>query len=533
MTAPPSASNNTGDAGNTEDADVMDVSGAAPNSAREHPDQPLVLQMRGISKWYPGARALTNADLDVRRGEVHVIAGENGAGKSTLMKILSGAVRADAGDILLDGTRVEFDSPSKARRLGISTIYQELTLVPHLSVAENIFLGKTPTRGFGIVDSRRVREESRRILAALGVAIDCDRPVHGLRLAQQQMVEVARALSDHARILVMDEPTSALSEREVGQLFATIGRVTAEGVAVLYISHRMDEVFRIGHRVTVLRDGCRVATRNISQVTPAELVRLMANRDVTDQYPPRARRRGEPLLRVERLDGGGLGDIAFTLHRGEILGIAGLVGAGRTRLARALIGADPIERKQVIVRGAPMRILSPADASRARIGFLPEDRKQQGLVLPLSVERNVSISHLPALARLGVVDRVTERREADEAIASLSIRTPGANQRVMNLSGGNQQKVVLAKWLAARADILIFDEPTRGIDVAARHDIYVLMNQLVADGAGVIMISSDLSEVLGMSDRILVMRGGRVTREFSADEATDAGVLQAALGVSA
>jgi ribose transport system ATP-binding protein len=357
--------------------------------------------------------------------------------------------------------------------------------------------------------------------------------VHRLRLAQQQMVEVARALSDQARILVMDEPTSALSEREVGQLFATIARLTADGVAVLYISHRMDEVFRIGHRVTVLRDGCHVATRNISDVTAAELVRLMANREVTEQYPPRARRRGAELLRVERLDGGGLKDVSFTLHRGEILGIAGLAGAGRTRLARALIGADHIDRKQVVVRGAPVRIETPADAARARIGFLPEDRKQQGLVLPLSVERNISISHLPALARLGLIDRAKEQREADDAIARLRIRTPGAGQRVRNLSGGNQQKVVLAKWLAARADILIFDEPTRGIDVAARHDIYVLMNRLVDDGAGLIMISSDLPEVLGMSDRILVMRGGRVNKEIAADEATDAVVLQAALGVPA
>jgi ribose transport system ATP-binding protein len=503
------------------------------SSAPAHPDDRLVLQMRGISKRYPGARALTGADLDVRRGEVHVIAGENGAGKSTLMKILSGAVRADAGEILLDGTRVEFDSPSKARRLGISTIYQELTLVPHLSVAENIFLGKTPTRWPGVVDARRMRQDARRILDGLGVAIDCDAPVHRLRLAQQQMVEVARALSDQARILVMDEPTSALSEREVGQLFATIARLTADGVAVLYISHRMDEVFRIGHRVTVLRDGCHVATRNISDVTAAELVRLMANREVTEQYPPRARRRGAELLRVERLDGGGLKDVSFTLHRGEILGIAGLAGAGRTRLARALIGADHIDRKQVVVRGAPVRIETPADAARARIGFLPEDRKQQGLVLPLSVERNISISHLPALARLGLIDRAKEQREADDAIARLRIRTPGAGQRVRNLSGGNQQKVVLAKWLAARADILIFDEPTRGIDVAARHDIYVLMNRLVDDGAGLIMISSDLPEVLGMSDRILVMRGGRVNKEIAADEATDAVVLQAALGVPA
>jgi ribose transport system ATP-binding protein len=498
-----------------------------------HEAGPPVLQMREMSKRYPGARALNGASLDVRRGEVHVVVGENGAGKSTLMKILSGAVRADAGEILLDGLRVDLDSPLRARKLGISTIYQELSLVPHLSVAENIFLGKTPTWWAGVVDSRRMRQDARRILDALGVSIDGDAPVHSLRLAQQQMVEVARALSDNARILVMDEPTSALSQREVEQLFATIARVISNGVAVIYISHRMDEVFRIGHRVTVLRDGSRVATRDIADVTAAELVRLMANREVSEQYPRRRHARGEELLRVDRLEGRGLKEISFTLHRGEILGVAGLVGAGRTRLARAIVGADQVGERRIVVRGAVEQIDSPVDAVRAGIGFLPEDRKQQGLVLPLSVERNISISHLSALARFGVVNHPKEHDEAESAIASLRIRTPGSDQLVLNLSGGNQQKVVLAKWLAAHADILIFDEPTRGIDVAARQDIYLLMNQLVENGAGLIMISSDLPEVLGMSDRILVMRGGRVIRELAAHEATDAAVLQAALGVPA
>ena len=497
-------------------------------------EQP-VLQMRGISKRYPGARALIGADLEVRAGEVHVVAGENGAGKSTMMKILSGAVRADGGEILLDGKPVQLTSPLKARKVGISTIYQELSLVPHLSVAENIFLGKTPTHWAGVVDFRRMRGEARRILDGLGVRIDCDAPVRSLRLAQQQMVEVARALSDQARILVMDEPTSALSQREVAELFATIERLTSTGVAVVYISHRMDEVFRIGHRVTVLRDGCHVATRNIADVTPSELVRLMANRDVSDHYPRRTHAPGEELLRVDRIHGGGLEEISFVLHRGEILGIAGLAGAGRSRLARALVGADPVREKHLVIRGRTAAIGSPADAVRCRIGFLPEDRKQQGLVLPLSLERNISISHLGALARfgVGVIDRTQERGEAVEAISSLRIRTPGPDQLVLNLSGGNQQKVVLAKWLAARADILIFDEPTRWIDVAARQDIYQLMNRLVEQGAGLIMVSSDLPEVLGMSDRILVMRGGRVVAQLAASEATDAAVLQAALGVPA
>ena len=345
------------------------------------------------------------------------------------------------------------------------------------------------------------------------------------------MVEVARALADEARILVMDEPTSSLSEREIGQLFEAIGRLTASGVAVVYISHRMEEVFRIGQRVTVLRDGCHVATRDIVDVSVPQLVRLMANRDVSDHYPRRAHARGEELLRVEGLGSGALRDVSFVLRRGEILGIAGLVGAGRTRLARAIAGADRVDRGRIVIRGKTVRIGSPADAARARIAFLPEDRKQQGLVLGLAVERNVAMSHLRALSRFGIMDRRSERREAQQAILDLRIRTQGPEQTVVGLSGGNQQKVVLAKWLAARADIFICDEPTRGIDVAARHDIYLLMNRLVEQGAGVMMIPSDLLVVLWMSDRVLVMRAGAVQTELSVEDATEAAVLQAALGI--
>jgi ribose transport system ATP-binding protein len=495
-------------------------------------DAPVLLQMQGICKRYPGVQALNGAALEVRAGEVHVLLGENGAGKSTLMRILSGAVRPDAGAILVDGQPVDIPHPAAARSLGISTIYQELSLVPHLSVAENIFLGKPPTRWPGIVDRRRMRRETAQILDSLSVSIDPDAPVRTLRLAQQQMVEIARALTDAARILVMDEPTSALSEREVAQLFATIARLTSTGVGVVYISHRMEEVFRIGQRVTVLRDGCHIATRDIGDVSVPELVRLMADRDLSDHYPRRALARGEELLRVDGLGGRGLRDVSLVLHAGEVLGIAGLVGAGRSRLARAITGADPAERGSMTIRGRTVRINSPAAAARARIGFLPEDRKQHGLVLGLSVERNVGLSHLDALSRYGVMDRRAERREAQDAIARLSIRTPDAAQRVLNLSGGNQQKVVLAKWLAAQAEVLIFDEPTRGIDVAARHDIYLLINAVVAAGAGVIMISSDLPEVIGMSDRVLVMRGGAIAAEFSSENISDAAVLHAALGVA-
>jgi len=496
-------------------------------------DTPVLLQMRGICKHYPGVQALNDAALELRAGEVHVLLGENGAGKSTLMKILSGAVRRDAGQVLLNGDPVEIGDPTSARKLGISTIYQELSLVPHLTVAENIFLGKAPTRLPGIIDWKTMRREAARILSGLGVPLDPDAHVRTLRLAQQQMVEIARALADDARILIMDEPTSALSEREVAQLFSTIARLTANGVAVIYISHRMEEVFRIGQRVTVLRDGCHVATDDIADVSVPQLVRLMADREVSDHYPRRQPGRGNELLRVEGLSGGGLRDVAFVLHRGEVLGIAGLVGAGRTRLARAIVGADPVDLGRITIKGRTIPMRSPAQAARAGIGFLPEDRKQQGLVLGLSVECNVGLSHLRALSRFGVMDRTIERREAEDVITRLRIRTPDAQQRVLQLSGGNQQKVVLAKWLAAQAEIFIFDEPTRGIDVAARHDIYLLINHVVERGAGVIMISSDLSEVIGMSDRVLVMRGGAIQAELSAEDVTDAAVLQAALGIAA
>ena len=499
----------------------MRVTGAAP-----------LLEMRGISKRYPGVLALDGVSLELRLGEVHVLLGENGAGKSTLMRVLSGAVTRDAGEVLLDGHAADIGDPIKARRQGISAIYQELTLVPHLSVAENIFLGKAPRRLPGVVDFSRMRREAARLLEGLGTPLDPDAPVRTLRLAQQQMVEIARALADRARIVIMDEPTSALSEREVAQLFSAIARLTADGVAVVYISHRMAELFRVGHRVTVLRDGRLVDTRSIAEVTEGELVRMMANREVSDHYPPRTHARGEELLRVDGFGGGSLRDVSLILHRGEILGIAGLVGAGRTRLARAIAGADRVARGTLTVRGARVHLGAPRAAVAAGIGFLPEDRKQQGLVLPLSVAHNIALSHLGRLSRAGVIDRARERREADDAIATLRIRTPGPEQRVVNLSGGNQQKVVLAKWLAAGAEIFIFDEPTRGIDVGARLEIYVLMNRLVEQGAGVIMISSDMSELLGMSDRILVMRGGAVQAELSGADATESRVLQAAFGMA-
>jgi ribose transport system ATP-binding protein len=408
-------------------------------------------------------------------------------------------------------------------------IYQELSLAPHLSVMENILLGAEPMR-FGLIDRARMRQMASAALAQLGHEdIPPDAAVGTLSVAAQQLVEIARALAVGCRVLVLDEPTSSLGGSDVAHLFTLLRRLKTQGHAIVYISHFIEEVQAITDRFVVLRDGRNAGGGASAEATHDAIVRLMVGAAPDDLFPRTPRQAGEAIVEVAALEPG---SASFTLHRGEILGIAGLVGAGRSRLARALVGADPVAERRIVMRGKPIVIDSPIAAARAGIGFLPEDRKQQGLVLRLSVERNVSLSHLGALARFGVINRLKEHREAEDSIASLRIRTPGPDQLVVNLSGGNQQKVVLAKWLAAHAEVLIFDEPTRGIDVAARQEIYLLMNQLVENGAALIMISSDLPEVLGMSDRILVMRSGRVVRELAAHEATDANVLQAALGVA-
>jgi ribose transport system ATP-binding protein len=491
-----------------------------------------VLEMRGIRKEFPGVVALDGVDLTLSAGAVHMLLGENGAGKSTLMKILSGAYRKDAGEIRVNGQPVEIRSPRDALALGIRVIYQELNLVPQLSVAENIFLGAAPVRWGGIVDWRALFDRTSALLNDLGMALDPRVAVSRLGLAQRQMVEIAKALSQPgASILVMDEPTSSLTSPEVAQLFALIERLAARGVAIVYITHRLDEVFRIGHRITVMRDGRLVSTKPIQEVTVPELVRMMANRDLTDHFPKVRTPRGDELLRLEQVSRGPLAGISLSLHAGEVLGIAGLLGAGRTELARVIAGADRCTGGRLVVRGREVRFRDPADAIAHGIGLLPEDRKAQGLVPGLTVARNIALPHGRRLARLGILPRHCETALSRPIAEELRVKaTP--TQAVRLLSGGNQQKVVLGKWLAGHVRIFIFDEPTRGVDVGAKVEIYHLMNRLTASGAGIIMISSELPELLGMSDRILVMHRGRLQTEMAAADATEERVLSAALGLA-
>ena len=490
-----------------------------------------VLEMRHIRKTFPGVLALDDVDFELRRGEVHILLGENGAGKSTLMKILSGAYQKSDGQIVLDGALVEIKNPKHAQTLGISTIYQEFNLISHLPIGENIFLGREPVRFPGLIDQRAILQEAKSALSSLGLTLDSRRLVKDLRVAEQQMVEVAKALSLDARILIMDEPTAALTEHEIAELFATIRRLKEKGVAIVYISHRMEELFEIGDRVTVLRDGRSVGTYDVREMSKSELIRLMVNRELKELFPKEHATRGREVLRVESLSTkSGLKDISFSLHQGEVLGIAGLLGAGRTELARAIFGLDKISSGSIYVKGVAQNMSSPRSAIKSGIGFLTEDRKSQGLVLPLSVVRNLCLSSVDKFSRWGIMNPREERQAAGRYVEELRIKTPSLDQKVVFLSGGNQQKVVLSKWLCSQAEVFIFDEPTRGVDVGAKAEIYQLMNRLTASGVAIMMISSELLEILGMSDRVIVMRGGRIAGEFSAGEFTQERILQCALG---
>lgn len=502
------------------------------HEAAAEPSLTPALEMLHISKQYPGVQALDDVSLVVLPGEVHALLGENGAGKSTLMKILAGAQARDAGEIRIDGVPVDIGSPQDAMACGISIIYQEFNLVPYLTAGENIFLGREP-RGFapGFVDFRRLYSESQRLLDSLGVRIDARSPVNRLSVAQQQMVEIAKATSRQCRIIVMDEPSATLTDHELTALFQLIRRLKAEGVSVIYISHRLEEVFEICDRATIMRDGKHIATRRVSELSRQEIIRLMVGRDLGEAIPKVAAPVGSPALVVRHLERKGvLHDISFEVRQGEIVGLAGLVGAGRTETVRAIFGADPTDGGVIELFGTPVKIRSPRDAIRKGIGLVTEDRKNQGLVLGMPVRENTTLANLDVLSVLGFVRRGDERSAAEKYRHDLDIKTPSIEQSVQNLSGGNQQKVVLAKWLFTHSRILIFDEPTRGIDVGAKSEIYKLMNALAAQGVAILMVSSELPEVLGMSDRILVMHEGRIAGELSRDEATQEKVMSLATG---
>jgi len=504
---------------------ITDVAAAAPP----------YLALRGVSKSYPGVRALADVDFDIRSGEVHALVGENGAGKSTLVNVIAGAVRADTGSIEIAGRAVHIASPKQSQALGLAVIHQEFVLVPELSAAENVLLGHEPMRR-GVIDWFALRQEAAGLFARLGVDVPTEQKVKSLSVAQQQLVEIAKALSVDARVILMDEPSAALTGSDVDRLFAIIRALTAQGVGIAYISHRLEEVFAIADRITVMRDGKLVKTAPVADFRRDEVIRLMVGRPLDAHYPalPPDPPHTAPLLAVRNLTSPGrIEDVSFEVYPGEIYGIAGLVGSGRTSLLRAICGADRYSSGSLMLRGEPLHPRSPHDAIAAGLALVTEDRKLQGLVLGLSIRENVTLPHLDDFSRFGVIERERERTAVAALAAELSIRARSIEQAVRSLSGGNQQKVQLAKWLLERAAVICFDEPTRGIDVGAKAEIYELMVTLAKAGTAIVMVSSELPEVLGMAMRVGVMRGRRLIKEFSRGEASAEAIIRLATGTVA
>ncbi|MCI9671571.1 MAG: sugar ABC transporter ATP-binding protein [Lawsonibacter sp.] len=488
------------------------------------------LTVRHLTKSFPGVKALSDATVEFYPGEVHALLGENGAGKSTLCKILAGAYRAESGTIHLGGEEYTGFTPAQAKQAGISIIYQEFNLVPALSVYENIFLGKERKKGV-MLDRAGMIQATRSIFEQLKVSIDPTIPVRELSIAYQQLVEIGKAIHEKAKILIMDEPTAPLTEQEVGILFDIIRDLKRQNITIIYISHRIEELFALAEKVTVMCDGRVIRTLRTQETSRKELVSLMVGRELGESYPAReGEGSGEEVLRVSHLNTSKLKDISFSLHRGEILGFAGLVGAGRTEVARAVFGADPKTGGEILVHGSARQIHSPTDAIRAGICLIPEDRKGQGLHLHMSIRNNISLTQIKALSRFLLVQHAREQALIDQYIRALEIKTPSDRQEVNNLSGGNQQKVALSKWLAAKCDIMIFDEPTRGIDVGAKQEIYQLMERLRQQGKAIIMISSELPELIGMSSRVLVMHEGQINGELRGAEVTQGAILELASG---
>ncbi len=510
------------------------MSAPLKTDAAADPAAPL-LEVRDIEKTFPGVRALSGVSFEVRAGEVHALLGENGAGKSTLIKIISGVYEPDSGSILIGGRETRFTSPEDAKRAGVATIYQELLLFPELTVAENIFLGHAPRAGMGRIDWSAMRARAGALLASLEIDdLAANQVVGALSVGNRQRVEILRALSHDARILIMDEPTAALTESDVTRLFDIVRRLRARGVGIVYISHRLDEIFAIGDRVTVLRDGAYVGARNVADTNASELVQMMVGRRIDNLFPKTTVPFGAPVLEARDIVRHPITKgVSLTVRAGEIVGLAGLVGSGRSELAQTLFGITPAESGEIRLMGEGVTIDSAETARSKGIAYVPEDRGVQGLVRPMSVLHNFSLAALGSLSRAGFIDRGAERRMAEEGVRRFRVKTSSVDEVAGRLSGGNQQKIVLGKWLANNPKLLILDEPTRGIDVGAKAEIHRLMSELAGAGVAILMISSELPEVLGMSDRVLVMREGRLVAEFDRAHATSETVGAAMMGEAA
>lgn len=471
----------------------------------------ILIKTEGIVKEFPGVKALKGINFELKKGEVHALVGENGAGKSTFMKILSGAYSKDSGKVFFEGKEVDINSPKVAQELGISIIHQELTLCHHLTVAQNIFLGREFVKG-QILDEKTQNQEAQRILDFLDIDIKPTQKVDELTVSKQQMVEIAKAISLNAKVIIMDEPTSTLSDREIIELFKVINELKSKGTSIIYISHRLEELSEIADRVSIMRDGAMVATKDFKDLTLDEIIRLMVGRQVSEKYPKVETPRGEKILEVKNLSEKNiLKNISFELYKGEILGISGLVGSGRTELARAIFGADLVDSGEIILHGKRIHIKSPSDAIKNGIVYVPEDRRLNGLALGLSVASNIMLANIDKVSsKIGVIDELKEIEICQKIVKDLQVKTPSLSQKVDNLSGGNQQKVIVGRWLVKQPEIFIFDEPTRGIDVGTKVEIYNILNRLKAEGIGIIVISSELPEILGISDRILVMCEGQL-----------------------
>lgn len=490
----------------------------------------FVLSLEHVSKSFPGVKALSEVSLNIYGGEVHALCGENGAGKSTLMKILSGAYRKDSGTIRINGQEVTIDSTRASEELGISIIYQELNQVNGLTVAENIYLGRQPLR-HGRILWKKMFQDAQTLLDRLAIHLDAREKTGNLTIAQRQLVEIAKAVSMNAKVVIMDEPTSSLTSAETDILFQIIDTLKKAQTAIIFITHRMDEIYRICDRLSVLRDGCYIGTGLIREITKEELIRMMIGRELTQQYPERSAEVGNEILRVENLSDGKLvKDISFSLREGEVLGFSGLVGAGRTETMRMIFGVDRRQTGRIYIGGREVQIQSPRDGIRHKIGFVTENRKEEGLLLTMACSFNTTLAALKKLKKYGMLSLRREREVMTEYVKKLRIATPSTTQKAGLLSGGNQQKVVLAKWLFTDCDIIILDEPTRGIDVGAKREIYEIINQLSADGKGVIVVSSEMEEVMGICDRILVMREGRISGEVSKEAFSQEKISEYAIG---